>query len=406
MTSAATARSIGPLVKAFARKGLASGTPVGQISRGQVPRGILLFLALASASAQGLKLNEIQVVGTHNSYHAGIDPHEMDYLRKVSPKSADALDYRHPSLTTQLNDGVRQLEIDVYGDAKGGLFAHPAGPGLAAAAGFPAGPDFDPTHLMDKPGFKVLHVQDIDYRSNCQPFTECLAEIRRWSQSHPGHLPVFILVENKDGHSRDYMVTPEPLTTETFDRLDGEVRSVFQARETIVPDDVRGAHKTLEEAVLTTGWPTLEAARGKVVFLLDQRRVGPLYTSGHPSLEGRVFFTNARPGRPDAAFIEANDSASDPSLVPALVRKGYLVRTMTDPGPAGVRANDTRRRDASAASGAQILSTDYPIHEPATSGYFVEVDHGTVRCNPVLKAAACGELRQMVRGERSDAGND
>jgi hypothetical protein len=161
----------------------------------------------------------------------------------------------------------------------------------------------------------------------------------------------------------------------------------------IVPDQVRGSHTTLEQAILTTGWPRLESARGKVVFLLDQRRVGPLYTKGHPSPEGRVFFTNAQPGTPDAAFIEANDSVSDPNLVPGLVRKGYLVRTMTDPGPAGVRANDTKRRDASISSGAQILSTDYPIHEPAPSGYFVEVENGTIRCNPVLKPVACKDLR-------------
>jgi hypothetical protein len=289
-------------------------------------RQIVFFLVLASASAQALKLNEIQIVGSHNSYHSGISPNEMAYLRTIDPKAADALDYRHPSLTTQLDDGVRQLEIDVYGDAKGGLFAHPTGPGRAAKAGFPADPAFDPNHIMDKPGFKVLHVQDVDYRSNCEPFTECLAEIRTWSKAHRGHLPLFILVENKDGKPRgDYMVTPEPITRETFDRLDAEVRSVFQPSEMIVPDDVRGAHKTLEDAILTTGWPTLESARGKVIFLLDQRRVGPLYTAGHPSLEGRVFFTNAQPGTPDAAFIEANDSASNPALVPSLVHKGYLV---------------------------------------------------------------------------------
>lgn len=356
-------------------------------------RIVVFLLALSSASAQELKLNEIQIVGTHNSYHSGISPNEMAYLRKVNPQTADALDYRHPSLTTQLNDGLHQLEIDAFGDAKGGLFAHPAGPDLAVKAGFPADPGFDPNHIMDRPGFKVLHVQDIDYRSNCQPFSACLSEIRAWSKAHPGHLPLFILVENKDGHPRDFMAVPEAVTTETFDLLDAEVRSVFQSEEMIVPDDVRGAHQTLEEAILHSGWPALERTRGKVVFLLDQRRFGPLYTKGHPSLEGRVFFTNAEPGKPDAAFVEANDSASDPNLVPNLVRKGYLVRTMTDPGPAGVKANDTKRRDASIKSGAQILSTDYPIHEPAASGYFVDVDHGTVRCNPVLKPT-CRDVRE------------
>ena len=144
----------------------------------------------------------------------------------------------------------------------------------------------------------------------------------------------------------------------------------------IVPDDVPGAHKTLEEAVLTSGWPAVDNAHGKVVFLLDRRRVGPIYTKGHPSLEGRVLFTNAQPGTPDGAFTEANDSVSDPALVPGLIRKGYLVRTMTDPGPVGVRAGDTKRRDASIASGAQILSTDYPIHEASASEYFVDAPAG------------------------------
>src|SRR5277367_5789017 len=126
---------------------------------------VLLLLALSSASAQQLKLNEIQIVGTHNSYHSGISPNEMENLRKINPRAAAALDYRHPSLETQLNDGVRQLEIDVYADTKGGLFANPKGPELTAKAGLLSDPPFDPNGLMLKPGFKVLHVQDIDYRS-------------------------------------------------------------------------------------------------------------------------------------------------------------------------------------------------------------------------------------------------
>ena len=61
----------------------------------------------------------------------------------------------------------------------------------------------------------------------------------------------------------------------------------------IIPDDVRGSHNTLEEAILSGGWPTLATARGKVVFLMDQRPVGPVYLDGHPSLRGRLVFTNA-----------------------------------------------------------------------------------------------------------------
>ncbi|HEY3836199.1 MAG TPA: phosphatidylinositol-specific phospholipase C1-like protein [Bryobacteraceae bacterium] len=342
------------------------------------------------ATGQPLRINEIQIIGSHNSYHAGLGPHEMAYLRKTNPKAADALDYSHPPLTAQLNAGVRQVELDIYSDSKGGLFSKPGVLALMSQAGIPLDPPFDPSGLMLKPGFKVLHVQDLDVRSNCQPFVACLAEIRAWSESHPKHLPIYILVENKDGRPRDYMVQPEPITPETFDRLDAEIRSVFKPKEMITPDDVRGSHKTLEEAVLSgTGWPALDKSRGKVVFLLDQKRVTPLYTEGHPSLEGRVLFTNATPGTPDAAFVETNDPLS--GKIPALIQKGYIVRTMSDPGVEGVRAGATDRRDRALASGAQMVSTDYPFDEKAaSSGYSVNLPGGGIaRCNPVLQPAGC-----------------
>lgn len=357
-----------------------------------------LFVLLAAfASGQTpLRLNEIQVIGTHNSYHAGLASNEMALLRKQLPQVADSLDYRHPAIEVQLDAGVRQLELDVFGDAKGGLFADPAAPKMVAKAGLPADPPFDTAGVMKKPGFKVLHVQDLDYRSNCQPFTGCLARIRQWSKAHPGHLPIFILVENKDGNPRpDYMVTPEPLTEATFDALDAEIRSVFAPEEMITPDDVRGKYKTLEEAVLQRGWPTLDQARGKVIFLLDQHRLTVIYTKGHPSLEGRVLFTNSDPGRPDAAFVEVNNSLAEPQRIPELVKKGYIVRTMTDSGPAGVRALDTKRRDAAMSSGAQMLSTDYPYDEAAESGYAVKFEKGIARCNPVLRPGCDGvQLRE------------
>ena len=100
---------------------------------------------------------------------------------------------------------------------------------------------------------------------------------------------------------------PSPLPRAIFDALDAEIRSVFPPDEMITPDDVRGHYDTLNEAVLAGNWPSLASARGKVVFLLDQRPVGPVYLEGHPSLRGRVLFTNSEPGEPDAAFIERND---------------------------------------------------------------------------------------------------
>ena len=357
----------------------------------RVSRLALIIFLCATAQAQ-LRLNQIQVIGSHNSYHAGLAPSATVWLQKLNPKSAAALDYRHPPLDVQLSSGVRQVEIDVYADVKGGRYAHPANLKFISEASLPADPPFDPNGLFQKPGFKVMHEQDIDYRSSCQPFTGCLAVILNWSKAHPGHLPIFVLIETKDGRPHpEFQVEPEKFTPAVFDALDQEIRSVFEAGKMIVPDDLRGNHATLEEAVLKGKWPTLESARGKVVFLLDQRRAGPDYLAGHPALKGRVIFTNAEPGSPDAAFVEVNDPLKDPALIPNLARKGYLIRTRTDADTVQARSGDTRQRDAALASGAQILSSDYYFNEKASwSGYSVNFPKGEIaRCNPVLNPPHC-----------------
>jgi Phosphoinositide phospholipase C, Ca2+-dependent len=340
--------------------------------------------------ANRLRPNQIQVIGSHNSYHAGMGPHEMELLRLRNPKAADALSYAHPSLDIQLNRGIRQIELDIYADAKGGKYSHPAWPRFMAAAKIPLDPDFDPQHLFDKPGFKVMHVQDLDYRSNCEPFVECLRIVRRWSKAHPGHLPIFILIETKESRERDYMTIPEPFTSEVFDALDAELLSVFSKDEIVTPDQVRGTHLTLEEAVLSDGWPCLQDSRGKVIFLMDQRKAGPAYLKDHPSLRNRIIFTNAILGEPDAAFIEVNDPLADSHVIPDLIRKGYIVRTRADADLHEAVNNDTHMRDAALASGAQMISTDFALSEKSPSGYSVQFPRGEIlRCNPVNASGGC-----------------
>jgi hypothetical protein len=347
--------------------------------------------AAVSGAGDSVKINQIQVIGTHNSYHAGLGSSAAKLLEQKNPKLYQALEYRHRPLDEQLTSGVRQIELDIYADSAGGRYAHPMGIDAVAAAGLPQDPDFDPQRLMNKPGFKVMHVQELDYRSTCQQLIACLKIVRAWSQAHKDHIPIFILLETKESelppqyHAR----SPEKFTSATFDALDAEIRSVFSPNDLIAPDQVRGKHATLEEAVLHNEWPTLAAARGKVVFLMDQRPVGPVYLEGHPSLRGRIIFTNAEPGQPDCGFTEENDGTQEE--IAALVRKGYLVRTRTDADTKQARTNDTSRREVALLSGAQLLSTDYPASEPSQwTPYSVGLPGGAVaRCNPVNSPPSC-----------------
>jgi Phosphoinositide phospholipase C, Ca2+-dependent len=356
-----------------------------------------------AAQDQMVHLNQIQVIGSHNSYHAGFAPSERKYLEAKNPKGLRSLDYHHAPLGDQLSGGVRQVEIDVFSDPKGGRFAHPAIVQTIAAAGLPADPDFDPRHEMDKPGFKVMHIQDLDERSTCHTFVACLNDVRTWSKQHPHHLPIFILVETKEDTPREIpnAVKAEAFTPTVFDALDAEIRSVFKPDEIITPDEVRGNASTLVEAVHAGKWPTLAKSRGRVIFLMDQQHVGPIYAQGHPSLRGRILFTNAMPGAPDAAFIERNDGPLEE--INALVKQGYLVRTRTDEGTEQARTNDTTRRDVALSGGAQMLSTDYPSSEPSPwTKYSVGLPGGlAARCNPVNKPAGCADsLLEPVMGSQ------
>jgi hypothetical protein len=337
-----------------------------------------------------LRLNDVQVLGSHNSYHVIQPPEVMELLRLFSPELADSLEYSHLPLPEQFTDqGIRQIELDVFADREGGLYADPAGPRLAQIP-------FEADPAMLEPGFKVLHVQDIDHLSTCPTFVACLEEVRDWSEDNPDHLPIMILVEVKQDTIPDPVdagfVIPETIGAADLDALDDEIRSVFDEDHVITPDEVRGERDTLEEAVLSDGWPTLAESRGRVMFGLDNGGdLLDLYVEGHPSLEGRMMFTSSERGTPEAAFLKLNDPVADAEAIRSAVEAGYVVRTRADADTAQARDGDDSMLDAALVSGAQWLSTDYPVDDPRfPAEYVAEMPGGgTMRCNPVRRAAGC-----------------
>ena len=378
--------------------------------------GTLLLWTAAPAGANDnhnrdrhgqVRLNQIQVLGTHNSYHVHGGPSLFSLLRSFSSALADSLDYGQLPLDQQLDDqGIRAFELDVFTDPAGGLYADPAGPRIVAQAGLPPDlPPNDPNGVLRRPGLKVFHVQDIDFRSTCLTFPICLRTIKRWSDENPRHLPLMILVELKSDAIPDPglgFVVPRQFGPADVDEVDREIRSVFSERQLLTPDDVRGRRATLEQAVLTRGWPRLDDARGKVLFTLDNEgRQKDLYLDGHPSLRGRVLFTSSRPGAPEAAFVKLNDPLTDGALIRDVVARGYIVRTRADADTVQARTGDTTMRDAALASGAQFVSTDYPVPNPAFgTGYFVAIPGGpTARCNPVSSLRSCqGKQLEHLQG--------
>ena len=354
---------------------------------------ILSAVALVSTGATAQRaMNDIQVVGSHNSFKARIPAAVMAKLRAADPRLAEGLDYYHLPLAQQLDRGVRQIEIDVFADPQGGRYASPRGEALAKAAGETTG--FDEA-AMRRPGFKAFHIPDVDYLSSCVTLVRCLGEVDRWSRAHPRHLPIMITINAADTPSqRPEISSPIPLDDKTLlDALDVEVRSVLPGKRLITPDEVRGTAASLREAVHTRGWPTLAAARGRIYVLVDVRKaVSDVYRAGHPSLAGRAMFGWYPDDQPESAIQIVQDPLIDGERIRRWVGEGVIVRTRTDAGTVEARSRDYAKANAALASGAQAVSTDYypGAPDPLHVGFAVtSPGKAMARCSPVRVSGGC-----------------
>ena len=381
----------------------------------QIPLIILIFLSCDSSETQNnrastgatdcseitadnsddcLRLNHIQVIGTHNSYKLKPHPELVNLLNQEMDGWSQNIDYEHRPLSEQLEElGVRQFELDVFADTAGGLFSEPAGARMISDDSY-----LQPEEMLE-PGFKVLHGQDLDYRTTCLTLKSCLGEIQEWSANNPNHLPVFIMIEAKDGRMEDRgpieFTQPIQFNAALMKDIDREIFEVFDPRHVITPDDVRGDYETLGQAIIENGWPTLAESRGQVMFALDNTgRHKTDYLSGLPNLDDRVMFVSSEPGEPTAGFIKMNDVTDVGDQIKTYTADGFLVRTRSDVPTVEARSGDTTRRDLALKSGAQFISTDYPEESPFGSGYIVELPgtKSVARCNPVSAPQSCKNI--------------
>lgn len=336
---------------------------------------------------EDLRMNDIVAVGTHNSYKERIARDVMAEMLRLRGEEVLALDYAHRPITEQLNAGVRQLEIDVYHDPEGGRFARPLGvngKGNQTDAGF--------IRDMRQSGFKVMHIPDIDFRSSCLRLVQCLTEIKTWSDANPGHVPLLILINSKQGEAAlPGGTAPLPFTADAFDALDAEIRAILSDK-LITPDRVQGNAPTLREAVRTQGWPALADMRGRIFFALDERpEVVATYRGSRKSLEGRVMFVNSDEASPASAYITLNDPVKQQERIKAAVRAGIIVRTRADDNTWAARRNDKTQSEAAFTSGAHYISTDYIWPDPMLgNGYQVRLPGGNAAiCNAVRLNGQC-----------------
>ncbi len=357
--------------------------------------GLSCWFGGPGALADEPRLNQAQVIGSHNSYHIAPYNTVLELIAATGRRRAESLDYTHPPLATQFSrQGIRQVELDVYADPKGGLFAAPSARKVLLGLGKEPGPDPDANGQLKKPGLKILHVPDVDFRSTAPTFVDALKQIRAWSQANRGHVPILILVELKDDAIPGLPTHPVHFGREELETVDAEVLSVFAKTEILTPDRVRGRFATLPEAIRSQGWPLLGDVRGLVLFALDNEgAVRDRYIEGHPALKDRVMFVTVAPEHPAAAWFKVNDPIKGFDKIQRLVKDGFLVRTRADGDTRQARSGDVTQRDKALTSGAQFISTDYREPDRRFTDYSVRFPGGQVaRSNPVSGDPAWSDI--------------
>jgi hypothetical protein len=294
-----------------------------------------------------LRLTDVQVKGTHNSYHV-----EPEFL--FHPSHA----YTHPPLDVQLADyGVRAFELDVHRHN---------------------------TSLL------VYHIFTADQVSTCESLGDCLSTIKGWSDQNPGHLPIMIWIELKDDAGGDAFVDLAP--------LDQAILAVFPPEQVLTPDLVRGEHPSLRAAIEADGWPTLGEVRDKVMFMIlnGGHPAAVDYLAGEPALLGKLMFV----GTDDftaahAAVSKINNPGS--SRIADAHAAGILTASNTC-GASQAEAECFAELEAGLASGTHALKDDFLVPGEGMT-YFLDLPDGNpARCNaatapPECTAAALENLR-------------
>jgi hypothetical protein len=322
----------------------------------------LLLAALAGAcdgsspSMDDLRLDEVQVIGTHNSYHVAPD---------IDPPIPASMDYTQPPIAEQLERyGVRQLELDVW-ELEDGVF-------------------------------NCFHGWLVDEGTRCRDIRDCLGAAKSWSDAHPRHVPLVFVIEVKQVFELDNPDNVQGvLDSGFFGDLEGLLLEVFGRDRILEPDDVRGDHATLREALATDGWPRLGDVRGKSMFVLNttSERIGIMdaYVQAHPGMRGAVLFAKKGEDADWGAILELNNVVRDQDALAAGLAAHYLVRTASD----SIDWDDAKIAELSAvtpASGAHWVNTDFLTTQPNHGTYaFPWPSPHPVRCNPVTAPAWCDD---------------
>jgi hypothetical protein len=321
-------------------------------------------------------LNEIRILASHNSYKKYPNPKVLRFLSRFKKQLGPSndpiqLDYGHLPLSRQFDEyGVRGIEIDINYDPKGSLYSKRKLnlfiPGIRQRI---------KDERMEEPGFIVLHIADVDYETNYLTLKDVLIELKKWSNNHPDHSPLFVNIEAKGNNPGDESKFLRklgfrkaiPFDSLAYEKLDEEIFSVLSTENIFSPRDLKGTYSSIHNRLQKENWPFLQECLGKIIFILEGSNKH-LYRQNNFV---RPMFVYGNPNDVNTAFVLQNDPIGKELEILEMTKK-FIVRTRSDAGTIEARKNDYTRFHSAWKSGAQIISTDYYMPDLRFSNYQIK----------------------------------
>ncbi len=311
---------------------------------------------LAAELEAGIKFNELSFLGTHNSYQTSAIEETKKLYDSLSALTfgiykPDAIEFESETLTDQLNCGLRSFEMDIETFERDGEIS-----------------------------FTCMHSPYFEMSTSCYDFSLALKEISMWSDNNPNHLPLTIIIEPKK--------TFLPLEDMKFFNIDyalalDETLKANLGEKLFTPADMLRDYESFGEMRAADDWCKVKDMLGKVVVLLHEGEVTEEYIAVDLSVKTQAMFPMLREkdiNRDCASFILSNKPEELLEISEEVIgEKKIMVRTRADKFG---QITDERRENAF-ASGANIISTDYPVRTDSEYGDYIVTfsEKSTVRKN-------------------------
>lgn len=300
---------------------------------------------LEEAVADGVKFNQLRYIATHNSYQTEAVDEYKKIFQNLSELTFGLISEKNglfasPTVTEQLNNGVYSLEIDIETFDRNGEIS-----------------------------FTCMHSPHFDMTTSCYDFSLMLKEIAMWSDNNPGHLPITIIIEPKS-----VFLPLEDMKFFNLDyakALDGVLREGL-GDKLFTPADMLRDYESFSDMRKADDWCKVSDMLGKVLVLLHDCSVTQNYIEIDPSIKTQAMFPMLREDDVDrdcASFLLINKPKDAFEASEEVIVNGkFIVRTRAD----NFTSVSEEKRKFALESGAQIVSTDYPVNSNMQEGdYFL-----------------------------------